>query len=340
MTGSAVLAGIGTWLPDRLVSNASLSATLDTSDEWIRSRTGIVDRYYVRPGTSTSDMAVQAGHLALDSSGDCGVDTVDAVIVATTTPDHICPATAPTVAARLGFSGLPAFDIGAVCSGFVYGLASATGMISAGLADSVLLIGADTFSTIVDPTDRTTAVIFGDGAGAVVLRAGRADEPGAIQQFDLGSDGDNASIVGVAGGGSRQRSTGPCPERDHYLAMDGRKLYKQAIKRMTASCHAVLDRSGWLTSDVDVLVPHQANARICAGVAEALELPAHRAFVHIEKYGNTAAASIPIALADAARRGVLQPGHRTLVTAFGAGLTWGSATFTWPEIKPQHNFLD
>ncbi|HEX3784569.1 MAG TPA: beta-ketoacyl-ACP synthase III [Pseudonocardiaceae bacterium] len=335
-TRTAVIDGIGAWLPDLSVFNADLDPALNTSDEWIRSRTGIAHRYQVSRGTATSDLAVEAGRYALRSANE---PRVDAVLLATTTPDHSCPATAPTVASRLGLNGLPAFDVAAVCSGFIYGLANATGLIAAGLAERVLLIAADTFSTIVDPTDRSTAVIFGDGAGAVVLRAGHTDEPGALLGFDLGSDGDNVRLVGVAAGGSRQRSTGPSTQqKDHYLAMEGRKLYRHAIDRMSASCAKALQTTGWAVSDVDLLVPHQANALIISGVVKALGLPAERGFSNIEHVGNTAVASVPIALAHAARMGVLKAGNRVLISAFGAGLSWGAATLTWPDVTPHHNF--
>jgi 3-oxoacyl-[acyl-carrier-protein] synthase-3 len=332
---AAVIAGIGAWRAERPVSNEEVCAALDTTNEWIMARTGIANRYVVRPGTSTSDLAVAAGRLALESAGR---SRVDAVVVATSTPDQVCPATAPTVAASLGLCGVPAFDIGAVCSGFVYGLATATGLLRAGFFDAVLVIGADTFSTIVDPADRSTAIIFGDGAGGVVLRTGSAAEPGAVRAVDLGSDGDHAHLVGVAAGGSRQRSAGSCASRrDYQLAMRGPKLYPHAVTRMAASCRAVLDSTGWAVEDLDCLVPHQANQRITEAVMARLGLTAEQAFSDIERLGNTAGGSVPIALADAASRGRLREGDRIVVTSFGAGLTWGSATFTWPDVKALHN---
>jgi 3-oxoacyl-[acyl-carrier-protein] synthase-3 len=334
-TPAAVIEGLGAWLPERAVPNAELCATLDTTDEWIRSRTGIENRYVAPAGTSTSDIAIEAGRLAMKSAG---TTEVDLVLLATTTPDQSCPATAPTVSARLGLNGRPAFDVAAVCSGFVYGLANASGLLLGGLAERVLLIAADTFSTIVDPADRATAIIFGDGAGAVVLRTGFSDELGALTGFDLGSDGEHAHVVGVPAGGSRQRSAGTLAlPHEHFLVMDGRTLYKHAIKRMSDSCHLVLDRTGLTTSDVDLLVPHQANVRITEGVLAKLGLQPQRGFSNIDRMGNTAVASVPIALADAAQAGRLRPGHRVLSTAFGAGLTWGSVTFTWPDIVPLHN---
>src|SRR5512142_1885807 len=199
---SAVVEGLGGWVPRRVVTNAELTARLDTSDEWIRSRTGIRERRVVSPGMSTSDLAVQAGTLALKSGGG---SRTDAVVVVTMTPDRSCPATAPEVAARLGLSGVPAYDLAAVCSGFVYALAMAAGMIATELADRVLVIGADALSSVTNPADRGTAVVLADGAGAVVLRAGRPAEPGALGPFDLGSDGDASDLIAVPAGGARQR---------------------------------------------------------------------------------------------------------------------------------------
>lgn len=329
---AAVVAGLGTWLPPRVVSNADLARRLDTSDEWIRTRTGITRRHVLEPGMATSDLAVEAGGRALKSAGGGGVD---ALVLATTTPDHPCPATAPAVASRLGLTDVPGFDLGAVCSGFVYALAAGAGLIAAGTAGRVLVIGADAFSTILDPTDRTTTAIFGDGAGAVVLRAGSADEPGALGAFDLGSDGDLADLISIPAGGSRQRATAlPAPAADYYFQMRGKAVFRHAVVRMAASARAALDRAGWRVDDVDRLVAHQANIRILDALAEELALPPDRIVSNIDAVGNTAAASIPLALGDAVRQGRLRPGHRILLTAFGGGLAWGSTVLRWPDITP------
>ncbi|MBR8642800.1 ketoacyl-ACP synthase III [Streptomyces tuirus] len=328
---AAVLCGLGSWLPPRVVTNEELSRRLDTSDAWIRTRTGISRRHIAEPGQATSDLAVEAGRRALRSAG---TDDVDAVVVATTTPDRSCPATAPLVASRLGLRGAAAFDISAVCTGFVYGLASAASLITAGVATRVLLIGADTYSTIVDPHDRTNAIIFGDGAGAVVLRGGRADEPGAVGHFDLGSDGTGEELIMVAAGGSRQRSTpGEADPQDRYFAMRGKEVFRHAVTRMTASAQATLTMADCKVEDIDRLVPHQANLRILRSVAEDLGLPPERLVTNVESVGNTGAASIPLALADAATRHTVQPGERMLLTAFGGGLTWGSCLLTWPALS-------
>ncbi|GGO37512.1 beta-ketoacyl-ACP synthase III [Streptomyces lasiicapitis] len=327
---AAVLTGVGGCLPPTAVSNDELAARLDSSDAWIRSRTGIRQRYFASPGTATSDLAVGAGARALKSSG---TPDVDAVLLATTTPDRPCPATAPAVAARLGLTGTAAFDVSAVCTGFVYALATAAGLIATCAADRVLVIGAETFSTLLDPDDRSTSVIFGDGAGAVVLRAGDAEEPGALGPFDLGSDGGREDLITVAAGGSRQRLSGVAPKSaDRYFAMAGKDVFRHAVQRMSASARAVLARAGWEPGDVDHLVGHQANLRITNHVADEVGIPRARCFSNIADVGNTAAASIPLALDQAHADGVLRAGGRVLLTAFGGGLTWGSTVLTWPEL--------
>ncbi|AYN37365.1 ketoacyl-ACP synthase III [Streptomyces albus] len=301
---------------------------MDTTDEWIRTRTGIRERRVVEPGTATSDLAVVAGRRALDSAG---VKSADLVILATTTPDHPCPATAPDVAARLGMTGVPAWDVAAVCSGFLYGLATANAFLTGGTAERVLLIGADAFSTILAPNDRSTRPIFGDGAGAVVLRAGESDEPGALGDIVLGSDGSLRDLITIPAGGSRTPLSGP-DDPDGYFAMQGKPVFRHAVTRMTAAAQEARRRAGWSAEEVDCLVAHQANYRILQAVAAKLDVPMTRCAVNLDRVGNTAAASIPLALADAAADGQLKTGHRALLTAFGGGVTWGAATLTWPDI--------
>jgi 3-oxoacyl-[acyl-carrier-protein] synthase-3 len=326
----AVICGAGTWLPPRVVTNDDLATDLDTSNEWITSRTGIRVRHVVDRGMATSDLATEAGTLALKSAGG---GNVDAVVLATTTPDRLCPATAPEVAARLGLTGVAAWDVSAVCSGFLYGLASAVGIIASGTADRVLLIGAEAFSTIINPHDRTTAVIFADGAGAVVLRAGTADEPGVVGPCVLGSDGGGSDLICIPAGGARQRSSGEqMTEADRYFQMLGGEVYRHAVQQITDCSLRALRRAGWGVQDVDRFVPHQANIRICASVAEGLGIAADRQVSNIDRVGNTAAASIPLLLAQAAVAGELRPGHRVLIAGFGGGLTWGAATLLWPDI--------
>ena len=328
MTPAAVLVGLGAWVPPRIVTNDELPAELDTSDAWIRSRTGITQRHVADPGMATSDLAVEAGIRALKSSGDPQVDTV---LVATTTPDRRCPATAPEVASRLGLSGVAAFDIGAVCTGFIYALAVAAGLIAADVAGRVLVIGAETYSSILNPLDRSTAMIFGDGAGAAVFRAGTGDELGALGPFDLGSDGDASDLISVPAGGSRTPLSG-ASDPNRYFTMAGREVFQHAVLRMSASSQRVLDRAGWRTNDVDWLVSHQANLRIMKQLADHMRIDRSRVVSNIERVANTAAASIPLALADASAAGTLHTGDRVLLTAFGGGLTWGSTVLRWPEL--------
>jgi 3-oxoacyl-[acyl-carrier-protein] synthase-3 len=327
----AVICGIGYWLPGRIVTNAELSARLDTSEDWIVGRTGISRRRWVEPGEATSDLAVRAGRAALKSAGGGGVD---AVVLATTTPDQRCPATAPEVASRLGLGGVAAFDVSAVCTGFLYGLATAAGFIAAGLAERVLMIAAEAFSTLLDPDDRTTLPIFGDGAGAVVLRRGRADEPGAVGPLVLGSDGDRSELITVKSGGARQPFPAPIPDDgSQYFRMRGREVFRQSVERMSAAGTEALNLAGWQLGDVDRVVTHQANARVSAALAARLGLRRDVMAQNIGDVGNTAAASIPVLLAQATADGSIEPGHRLLLVAFGGGLTWGATTLTWPHLE-------
>jgi 3-oxoacyl-[acyl-carrier-protein] synthase-3 len=321
----AIIAGIGAALPDRVVTNADLEARLDTSDEWIRTRTGIVERHHVPPGQATSDLAVAAAEAAL-SNGRMTPGDVGTLIVATTTPDNPVPATAPRVAAGLGLT-CAAFDINAACSGFVYGLRLATTLALSG--DPVLLVAADTMTSVVDPTDRTTAVLFGDGAGAVVVTA---DSRGQFGPFDLGSAGVLADLLVVPAGGSRNpATTSTVAAGDHGLKMQGREVYRNAVAHMVESCEAVLTDAGLDVDDVDLFVGHQANVRILDAVATRLGIPGNRTHATIDRHGNTSSASIPLALADAVEHGRLAPGATLLLSAFGAGLTWGSCLLTWVQ---------
>ncbi|WP_194898114.1 beta-ketoacyl-ACP synthase III [Catenulispora pinisilvae] len=335
MTRSARLAGIGSFLPSCLVPNAQLAARMDTSDEWIRTRTGIRQRYFAEPGTTTSDLAAEAGARAMKSAG---LAEVDAVVLATTTPDRPCPATAPVVAAKLGLAGRPAFDVQAVCTGFVYALATACGLLAMGCVDTVLVIGAETFSTILNPADRATSVIFGDGAGAMVLRSGQtagngAVGNGAVGPFDLGSDGTGQDLITVRAGGAEQRRSGSAPAPgDEYFSMAGREVFRQAVEHMAQSARAVLGQVGWQAGDVDWLACHQANLRILVRLADVLGIPEARVLANIAEVGNTSAASIPLAIDQAYRAGRFKAGDRLLLSAFGGGLTWGSTVLTWPDL--------
>ena len=319
------IVGLGAYLPERVVTNDDMAQYLDTSDEWIRTRTGIRERHHAAPDQATSDLALAAARAAIADAGLVPGD-IDVLIVATTTPDHPVPATAPTVAAGLGLE-IAAFDLNAACTGFVYGLDVASRL--AGTGATVLLIGAETLTRYVDPGDRSIAVLFGDGAGAVVLRA----RPGAeLGPFDLGSDGSDVAMLWMRAGGSREPFD-PVAHADpsSRMSMRGGDVYRHAVARMTASSQAVLAAAGRTVADVDLMVGHQANLRILSAVAERLGLPEERCQVSVDRHGNTSAASIPLALADARAQGRLEPGMRLLLTAFGGGLTWGSCLMTWGE---------
>ena len=337
-SAAAVLEGLGGWVPPRTVTNEELPASWGVDDAWVRRRTGIATRHWADAGTSTGDAAEQAARRALAT---VRVPRMDAVIVATSTPDRPMPAMAPQLAARLGLDGAAAWDVSAACSGFVYGLAAAAGVICAGIAETVLLVAADVYSTLIAPDDRSAGVVFADGAGAVVLRRGLAGEPGSVLGFDLGSDGTGHRLIEVPGGGALERAR-PQAYRpaDRHFRMEGREVFQHAVTRMTESSRLLLKNVGWTEADVDRLVAHQANARILSAVGARLDIPADRCVNHIERVGNTGAASVPLALADAAARQDLRPGHKVLLTAFGAGLTWGSAAVLWPElprIAPVHD---
>jgi 3-oxoacyl-[acyl-carrier-protein] synthase-3 len=331
MSRAAVLTGLGAWAPPTVVTNDELASCLDTDDEWIRTRTGIRQRRVIAPGEATSDLAVEAGRRALKSAG---TSAADAVVLATSTPDRLCPATAPQVASRLDLGTVPAFDVAAVCSGFVYALAVGAGLIATATADSVLVIGADTFSTVLAPSDRATRAVFGDGAGAVLLRAGSSEQDGALLDLHLGSDGSRSELIEIPGGGSRQRSTGlPTGLEDTYLTMRGQAVFAQAVHRMSESVRETGARAGWPPDTVDRFVLHQANVRILTATAKRLGLPVERFVTNIDRLGNTVAASIPLALADGVASGELLPGHRVVLCGFGAGLTWGSVALVWPQLN-------
>jgi len=322
-TFPVAIVGLGSYLPARTVTNDDLAQRLETSDEWIRTRTGIRERHYAAPEEATSDLALAAARRALDDAGLTPSD-LDAIIVATTTPDHPIPATAPIVAARFGLTCL-AFDLNAACSGFVYGLQVGSAMAATGA--TVLVVGAETLTRYFDHDDRSIAVLFGDGAGAAILQA---REGASIGPFDLGSDGAEVEILWMRAGGSREPFD-PVrhAEASSRMSMRGGDVYRHAVTRMTASSQAVLAQAGVTIEDVDLVVGHQANQRILEAVGQRLGVPEGRSHLTVDRHGNTSAASIPLALDDARRSGLLEPGTRVLLTAFGGGLTWGSCLMTW-----------
>ncbi|MFN8234190.1 MAG: beta-ketoacyl-ACP synthase III [Actinomycetota bacterium] len=331
MTRHATIAGVGSCLPSRLVPNTWFESQVDTSDEWIRDRTGIEARHFADDGVVASDLAVEAARAALASAG-VAPEHVDLIVCASVTGDTPFPATAVWVQQKLGLA-CPAFDVNAACAGFSYGLAASTAMIVSGMADTVLLIGSEVFSRILDFADRQTCVLFGDGAGAVVLRG---DEVPGIEGTVLGADGAAAEILIMPGGGSREpASEGTLAAGRHRIFMpNGREVFKRAVTEMAAACREVLEKNGHTTDDVDVLIPHQANARIMKAVADRLRIPAEKAVIDVAEVGNTSAASIPIALDRAWRAGRIRRDDLVLFTSFGAGLTWGATVMRWTMPEP------
>ncbi len=324
--------GLGAHLPARVVSNDELAESLETTDAWIRSRTGITQRHVVADEDATSDLAVASAKAALADAG-LGVEDVATVVVATTTPDHVVPGTAPLVAAKLG-TNAAAFDLNAACSGFVYAL-QVGGALAATGTGPVLVIGAEAFTRVVDATDRSTAVIFGDGAGAAVLVHPAGASPGP---FALGADGTDPSMLMCEAGGTRRPLDAAGLEAgDQYLKMRGGDTYRHAVARMVACSAQVLADAGRTVAEVDLFVGHQANVRILDAVADRLGIDRDRAQVSIDRHANTSAASIPLALADARERGRLTPGDTVLLAAFGAGLTWGACLLTWGSHPPAPN---
>jgi len=326
----SIVLGCGGYLPERVVGNAELAERLDTTDEWIVQRTGIRQRHVVRPGELTSDLAVRAAERALEAAGRRAAD-IDLVVVATATPDNTFPATAAKVQARLGVpSGVPAFDVQAVCTGFVYALACADNFLRCGQAKRALVIGAETFSRILDWEDRGTCVLFGDGAGAMVIEAVPSDaisyEEGArergILSTHLHADGKHYNLLYVDGGPSTTGSSG-------FLRMEGKEVFRHAVARLAEVVDEALAAHGMKASDIDWLVPHQANRRIIDGMGRKLGLAADRVVITIDRHANTSAASVPLALAEAAADGRIKPGQLVLLEAMGGGLTWGAALIRW-----------
>ncbi|MFM9845018.1 MAG: beta-ketoacyl-ACP synthase III [Dongiaceae bacterium] len=320
----SIVAGCGSYLPAKVLTNAELAQRLDTSDEWIRQRTGIGQRYIAAEGELTSDLATKAADAALTQAG-VSASAVDLIVLATATPDETFPAAATRVQSNLGIHRGAAFDIQAVCSGFVYALATADNFLRCGQANTVLVIGAETFSRILDWNDRGTCVLFGDGAGAVVLRAGEGQGTSAdrgILSTHLFSDGQYHDLLYVDGGPSSSRTSG-------FLRMAGKEVFRHAVVKLAQAVDAALSANNIKGTDVDWLVPHQANRRIIDAMAEKLHLPPERVVVTIERHANTSAASIPLALAEAAGDGRIQKGQLVLLEGMGGGFTWGSALIRW-----------
>jgi 3-oxoacyl-[acyl-carrier-protein] synthase-3 len=323
MTLRSQVAGCGAYLPERVLTNEELARCLDTSDEWIRQRTGIGERRIAAEGELTSDLAVAAARRALERAGMSGND-LDLIVLATATPDHTFPATATKIQAQLGMKRGAAFDIQAVCSGFVFALAMADNALRLGQARTALVIGAETFSRILDWQDRGTCVLFGDGAGALVMNAVADSGPRGrgVLSTHLHSDGTQYDILYVDGGPSTTGTTG-------HLRMEGREVFRQAVLHLSEVVEEALAANGLTGADIDWLVPHQANLRIIDAIGKRLRLKPGRTVITIERHANTSAASIPLALDEAVGDGRIQPGDLVLIEALGGGLTWGAALVRW-----------
>ena len=324
MTLRSVIRGTGHYLPERVVENSWFEDRLDTTDEWIRSRTGIERRHFAAEGQATSDMGLRAARAALDKAG-LRPDDIDGIVLATSTPDYTFPASATMIQHGLGMTHGFAYDVQAVCAGFVFALANADAMIRGGMAKRVLVIGAETFSRIMDWSDRGTCVLFGDGAGAVVLEgqegAGTSDDRG-ILACDLNSDGQYRDILYVDGGVSTTGTAG-------QLRMQGNLVFRHAVEKLAKTAHVALDKAGLTPADVDWLVPHQANARIITATAQKMGLPMAKVVLTVADHGNTSAASIPLALSVADGQGRFAPGDVIVTEAIGGGLSWGSVVLRW-----------
>ena len=322
------ITGVGAYAPEKVLTNDDLSTMVETSDEWITERTGIKERRIAGPDQAASDLALPAGRQALERAGADPAD-VDLVIVATATPDMFFPSTASLVADALGSHDAAAYDLSAGCTGFMYALAQAYGSVAGGLADRAVVIGAETLSKIVNWHDRTTCVLFGDGAGAVVLEP--VDDGGFVG-FELGSDGSMGERLTVPAGGSRAPASAETIEQEkHFIRMDGPEVYRFATRVLVSSAEDLLGECNLGVDDVDLYIPHQANKRIIDHAARNLGIPDEKIFVNLQRYGNTSSASIPLCLAEAMEAGRLAPGTRVLMTGMGAGLTWGSAYIVWPK---------
>jgi 3-oxoacyl-[acyl-carrier-protein] synthase-3 len=315
--------GVGHYLPDRVVPNSEFETLLDTSDDWIRSRSGIERRHFAAEGQTTSDLATRAARAALADAG-LEPDEIDAIIVATSTADLTFPSVATMVQAALGMTRGFAFDIQAVCAGFVYALANGSALIASGQAQRILVIGAETFSRLMDWTDRSTCVLFGDGAGALVLEAGKGNGTSAdrgVLATDLHSDGRFKDLLYVDGGVSTH-STG-------MLRMQGKEVFRHAVEKLAQTAHTSLEKAGLTAEDVDWIVPHQANLRIITATAQRMQVPMERVVMTVQDHGNTSAASIPLALSVGRQRGQIKEGDLIVTEAIGGGLAWGSVVLRW-----------
>ena len=324
----AAITGLGTAVPDRIVTNADFAAYLDTSDQWIMERTGIRERRIAGPGETLTSLCETASRCAMSKAG-VRAEQLDAIVLGTISPDRRLPAAACDLQALLGARNAAAFDIAAACPGWIYGLAIAEGFIASGRARTVLALGAEKLSSVTDMTDRSTAVLFGDGAGASIVQPATGDGRG-ILSIVLGSDGNLADLLYIPAGGSTEPvSSKVIEERTHYIRMAGREVFKAAVLAMARACDEALAKAGVTADEIDLLVPHQANLRIIEATAKHAGMPMSKVMVNVDRYGNTSAASIPIAIAQGVEEGRIKAGSLLLLATFGAGFTWGSVVVRW-----------
>ncbi len=325
---SVRVSGWGSYVPERVLSNADLERLVDTSDEWIRTRTGIRERRVAAPHETTATLGAIAAKRAIATAG-LSPDDIDVIVVATLTPDYPMPSTAALVKEAIGNSSAAAFDIAAACSGFVFGYATADSYVRSGLARHVLVVGAELLTRFLDFDDRGTCILFGDGAGAVVLSA--SDEPGGgMAGLEMTTDPDGAYMIWLPSGGSRSPASAETARRgEHFIRMEGRETYRYATRTLAASALTAIEKAGWTPDQVDLFIPHQANIRIIEAVAKGLKLPPERFFVNIDRYGNTSAASVGIALDEAVAEGRVNIGDKLVFVAFGAGFTSGAIALEW-----------
>lgn len=323
----ASITGIGSYLPGKVLTNYDLEKMVDTSDDWIIQRTGIKERRIVENGQITSDLATQASLRAMEDAGVSPIE-LDMIITATITPDHIFPSTSCYIQQKLGATRASAFDILAACAGFIYAMSIGQSFVNSGAMETVLVVGAECLSTITDYTDRTTCVLFGDGAGAVVIQ--KSSTKHEILSTSLAADGSQADVLIMPGGGAKiPASIESIQQRTHYIQFRGKEVFKLAINNITNLILETVDKNDLNIEDIDLIIPHQSNLRIIEATMEKLGLPMEKAFVNIDKYGNTSSASIPIAIDEARKEGRLSKGDLVMLVAFGGGLTWGSSVIRW-----------
>lgn len=328
---SVGILGVGSYVPDTIVTNEDLKKYMDTSDEWIRERTGIRERRFASPEQATSDLATEAARKALAHAG-VSAEEIDLIIVGTVSPDMLLPSTACLVQNNIGAVNAGAFDLSAACAGFIYGLIMGSQMVKTGACKKVLVIGAETLTRIVNPGDRGTGIIFADGAGAAVL--GETEQGFGVLSFDMGSEGSGGNLLYLPGGGSRIPATEESVKAGlHTVKMDGSEVFKFAVRIMGKTVDTSLAKAGMSKDDIDVLIPHQANHRIIQSAAKRIGVPMDKVVMNVDRYGNTSAGSVPLALDEAVRQGKINTGDNVVLVGFGAGLTWASCIMKWKGIS-------